>query len=151
MYTIGEIARMLHVAPSTLRYYDKEGLLPFVERSGSGIRRFKDSDLPWLSMISCLKQTGMPIKEIKTFIDLCRTGDETIHARLELIRRQQAVVADQIAQLQATQQMLAYKEWYYVTAEEAGTCEVHAQLREEDVPEAFRAFRRLNGAGTQEV
>lgn len=108
MYTIGEMARMLHVAPSTLRYYDKEGLLPFVERSGSGIRRFKDSDLPWLSMISCLKQTGMPIKEIKTFIDLCRTGDETIHARLELIRRQQAVVADQIAQLQATQQMLAY-------------------------------------------
>ena len=122
MYTIGEMARMLHVAPSTLRYYDKEGLLPFVERSGSGIRRFKDTDLPWLSMISCLKQTGMPIKEIKTFIDLCRTGDETIHARLELIRRQQAVVADQIA-----------------------------QLREEDVPEAFRAFRRLNGAGTQEV
>ncbi len=46
MYTIGEMARMLHVAPSTLRYYDKEGLLPFVERSGSGIRRFKDSDLP---------------------------------------------------------------------------------------------------------
>ena len=107
MYTIGEMARMLHIAPSTLRYDDKEGLLPFVERSGSGIRRFKDSDLPWLSMISCLKQTGMPIKEIKTFIDLCRTGDETIHARLELIRRQQAVVADQIAQLQATQQMLA--------------------------------------------
>ena len=81
MYTIGEMARMLHVAPSTLRYYDKEGLLPFVERSGSGIRRFKDTDLPWLSMISCLKQTGMPIKEIKTFIDLCRTGDETISMR----------------------------------------------------------------------
>ena len=64
-YTVGEIAKMLHVAPSTLRYYDKEGLLPFVERSSGGIRLFKDSDFEWLSMIECMKQTGMPIREIK--------------------------------------------------------------------------------------
>lgn len=64
-YTVGEMAKILHVAPSTLRYYDKEGLLPFVERSSGGIRLFKDSDVEWLSMIECMKQTGMPIKEIK--------------------------------------------------------------------------------------
>ena len=64
-YTVGEMAKILHVAPSTLRYYDKEGLLPFVERSSGGIRLFKDSDFEWLSMIECMKQTGMPIKEIK--------------------------------------------------------------------------------------
>ena len=51
---------MLHVAPSTLRYYDKEGLLPFVERSSGGIRLFKDSDFEWLSIIECMKQTGIP-------------------------------------------------------------------------------------------
>ena len=59
------MAKILHVAPSTLRYYDKEGLLPFVERSSGGIRLFKDSDFEWLSMIECMKQTGMPINEIK--------------------------------------------------------------------------------------
>ena len=64
-YTVGEMAKILHVAPSTLRYYDKEGLLPFVERSSGGIRLFKDSDFEWLSMIERMKQTGMPIKEIK--------------------------------------------------------------------------------------
>ena len=64
-YTVGEMAKILHVAPSTLRYYDKEGLLPFVERSSGGIRLFKDSDFEWLSMIECMKQTGMRIKEIK--------------------------------------------------------------------------------------
>ena len=55
-YTVGEIAKKLGIPASTLRYYDKEGLLPFVERSGSGIRMFKDSALEWLSVIECLKK-----------------------------------------------------------------------------------------------
>ena len=63
-YTVGEIAKKLNVAPSTLRYYDKEGLLPFVERSAGGIRVFHDTDMDWLELIECLKHTGMPIKEI---------------------------------------------------------------------------------------
>ena len=69
LYTVGEMAKRLQVAPSTLRYYDKEGLLPFLERSNGGIRMFRESDFEWLSIIACLKQTGMPIKDIKTFID----------------------------------------------------------------------------------
>ena len=68
-YTVGETARRLGVAASTLRYYDKEGLLPFVERSSGGIRMFKESDFEWLSIIECLKKAGMPIKEIRKFID----------------------------------------------------------------------------------
>lgn len=67
-YTIGEAAKMLGVAPSALRYYDKEGLLPFVERSESGLRMFTESDMDWLKVIQCLKATGMTIKGIRTFI-----------------------------------------------------------------------------------
>ena len=63
-YTIGEMARKLNVAPSTLRYYDKEGLLPFVERSSGGIRMFKDEDMEWLRLLGCLKKAGMPLREI---------------------------------------------------------------------------------------
>lgn len=142
---------MLHVAPSTLRYYDKEGLLPFAERSSGGIRLFKDSDFEWLSMIECMKQTGMPIKEIKTFIDLCMAGDSTISERLNLIRRQQKVVHAQMAQLQSTLDMLDYKEWYYRTAQQAGTCAIHATLPEAEIPERFHAIRqRTKGTGEKQ-
>ena len=93
VYTIGEMAKMLGVPASTLRYYDKEGLLPFVERSGGGIRMFKDSDFEWLSIIECLKQTGMPLREIRDFIDWCMEGDATIGQRKDLIeKRRQAVL-----------------------------------------------------------
>ena len=70
-YTVGEAAKQINVATSTLRYYDKEGLLPFVERSDGGIRLFKPEDISMLKTIECLKKTGMPIKEIKHFIDCC--------------------------------------------------------------------------------
>ena len=81
-YTVGEIAKKLNVAPSTLRYYDKEGLLPFVERSVGGIRVFHDEDMDWLELIECMKHTGMPIKEIKHFIDYCVEGDSRINESL---------------------------------------------------------------------
>ena len=93
------MAKKMGVAPSTLRYYDKEGLLPFVERSGGGIRMFKDEEIEWLSSIECLKKTGMPIKEIKRFIDWCIEGDSTINKRLELIDRRRERVHEQMAQL----------------------------------------------------
>ncbi len=102
LYTVGEIAKKIGVRPSTLRYYDKEGLLPFVERSGGGIRMFKDSDLEWLSIIECLKKTGMPIKEIKVFVEWCIEGDSTIDKRLMLIERQREEVLKQAEQLKET-------------------------------------------------
>lgn len=138
LYTVGEIAKKIGVRPSTLRYYDKEGLLPFVERSGGGIRMFKDSDLEWLSIIECLKKTGMPIKEIKVFVEWCIEGDSTIDKRLMLIERQRDEVLRQAEQLKETLKTLNYKKWYYETAKKAGTCAVHKTLKPEDIPEEFR-------------
>ena len=132
-YTIGEMADILGVAASTLRYYDKEGLLPFVERTSGGIRRFKESDLEWLVTIEHLKKTGMPIRDIKVFIDWCMAGDTTIACRLALIDRQREAVRAQIAQLEDTMKILDYKHWYYQTALDAGTCAVHTQ--EEGAPQ----------------
>ena len=139
-YTIGEMARKLNVAPSTLRYYDKEGLLPFVERSSGGIRMFKDEDMEWLRLLGCLKKAGMPLKEIRSFLDWSRQGDATISQRLELIEKQRQSVLDQQKQLEETLLMLDYKRWYYQTAQEAGTCAVHDSLTPEQVPERFRAL-----------
>ncbi len=142
LYTVGEMAKKLNVAPSTLRYYDKEGLLPFVERSGGGIRMFKDEDFEFLSTIECLKKAGMSIKDIKSFIDWCIEGDSTIEQRLTLIDKQRESVLNQIEQMHETLNMLEYKHWYYETAKKAGTCEVHAEIEEKDVPKEFQSARK---------
>ena len=139
-YTIGEMAQRLNVAPSTLRCYATEGLLPFVERSSGGIRMFKDEDMEWLRMLGCLKKAGMPLREIRTFMDWSRQGDATIDQRLDLIEKQRQSVLDQQRQLEQTLLMLDYKRWYYQTAQEAGTCAVHDSLTPEQVPEQFRTL-----------
>lgn len=142
MYTIGEMAKKLNMTPSTLRYYEQEGLMPFVERSEGGIRMFKDSDMEWLTVIGCLKKTGMSLKDIKAFIDWCVEGDTTIDQRLELIDRRREAVLEQIEQLQETLSILEYKHWYYEAAREAGTCKIHETMKEEEIPEQFRENRK---------
>lgn len=142
IYTVGEMAKKIGVAPSTLRYYDKEGLLPFVERSSGGIRVFKEADYEWLKVIECLKKTGMPLKDIKTFIEMAMQGDETIDERLELIRKQRDEVGRQIAELQETMDTLNFKCWYYETAKSAGTTAVPREMKLEELPEEFREIRK---------
>lgn len=141
-YTVGEMAKKIGVAPSTLRYYDKEGLLPFVERSSGGIRVFKEADYEWLKVIECLKKTGMPLKDIKTFIEMAMQGDDTIDERLELIRKQRDEVGRQIAELQETLDTLNFKCWYYETAKSAGTTAVPREMKLEELPEEFREIRK---------
>lgn len=127
-YTIGDIAQKIGLTPSTLRYYDKEGLLPFVDRTESGIRRFKDSDMEWLSIIECLKNTGMSIKEIKAFIDWCMEGDSSLSQRYELFLERKRETEKQIKMLQNSLDIINYKCWYYKTALDAGTEQIHKAL-----------------------
>ena len=124
-YSIGEVSDMLGVAPSTLRYYDKEGMLPLIKRTSGGVREFREEDLEWLRIIECLKKTNMSIKEIKQFIDWCMEGDSTIDKRLDLINRRRDLVLKQIESLNETLKTLNYKKWYYETAKAAGTTAIH--------------------------
>ena len=121
VFTIGEMAKKLGVAASTLRYYDKEGLLPFMERSEGGIRVFKESDYEFLKIIHCLKATGMQIKDIKNFIELVLQGDQSIDARLKLFQKQKTEVERQIDELQKALETVKFKCWYYETAKHAGS------------------------------
>lgn len=140
IYTIGEMAKKLNVAASTLRYYDKEGLLPFVERSGGGIRMFNDEDMSGLRIIGCLKKTGMPIKDIKHFIDCCVEGDSKIDERLSIIESQWDSVIQQMEEMKEMLNLLDYKLWYYQTAKEAGTCSVHDAMPIEDIPKQYHQY-----------
>ncbi|WP_207650674.1 MerR family transcriptional regulator [Clostridium pasteurianum] len=109
----------------TLRYYDKEGLIPFVERAPNGTRLFKESDLDSLKIIECLKSTGMPIKDIKNFIDWCSQGDSTLHQRYDMFMERKAVVEAQMEELKKTMEVINHKCWYYKTALDAGTEDIH--------------------------
>lgn len=147
VYTVGEMAKIIGVAPSTLRYYDKEGLLPFVERSGSGIRIFGEQDLNTLSIIHCLKQSGLSIKEIKSFIDMVQQGDETIDERLELFEKRRIILEKQIKEMQNTLKVLDYKCWYYQTAKKEGSTEAVDKMplnkMPKDIAETKKNFKNF--------
>lgn len=131
-YLISEVAKMMNLTVHTLRYYDKEGLLPFVERTPSGTRLFKESDLGALKIIECLKSTGMPIKDIKNFIDWCSEGDFTLQQRYDMFMERKAVVAAQMEELKNTMEVIEHKCWYYKTALDAGTEDIHKNKKSED-------------------
>jgi DNA-binding transcriptional MerR regulator len=95
-YTIKDIAKMFGLSIYTIRFYDKEGLLPFVSRNKSGIREFTDSDLKLFKVICCLKNTGMQLKDIKVYIDLCMQGADTIAVRKNLLLEHRKKIMKQI-------------------------------------------------------
>ena len=134
-YTIGEAAQRMHLSAPTLRYYDKEGLLPFVDRSAGGARMFMESDFEWLRLIECLKSTGMPIRDIKQFIDWYMEGDTTLPQRRDMFYERRRAVEAQIETLQATLDMIDYKCWYYDTAVAAGSSRALQTLKPEELPE----------------
>ena len=140
-YTVGEMAKRLGVPASTLRYYDKEGLLPFVGRSSGGIRVFEEKDFEWLRIIECLKKTGMSLKDIREYIELAMQGDATIAQRLEMFRKQKAVLEARMAELQQTMDTLDYKCWFYATAKARGTTDGISDLPDAELPEELRPVR----------
>ena len=119
-YTISEAAEKTGLPPSTIRYYDKEGLLPNIKRK-NGIHVFEDMDLRLMGLLTCLKNTGMPIKRIRDYVEMTSKGDETLQERYEIIKAQRQFVLDQIEQLQYYLEELDFKDWYYNKALAAGS------------------------------
>lgn len=116
VYTIKEVAEKFNLTEYTIRYYDKEGLLPFIERNKSGKRIFTDRDMDWLTIICCLKNTGMQIKQIKQYINWCIEGDKTLEIRKQMFIDHRKDVLKQIEELKKNLTMIDYKIKYYDTA-----------------------------------
>lgn len=115
MYTIGQVAEMFHLPISTLRYYDKEGLFPDLERKGN-IRQFSDTELEAIRVIECLKKSGLEIKDIKQFFEWVSEGSSTYADRKELFEIRKAAVEEEMKTLEKTLAMLKFKCWYYEKA-----------------------------------
>lgn len=97
-YSIRQVSEKTNLKPHVLRYYEKEGLLPFVQRSEGGNRLYSEDDMEWLGLICCLKSTGMTIKQIRKFVELSMAGDETLRQRCDmLIEHKRTVEADLLA------------------------------------------------------
>jgi len=113
MYSINEVAQMCDISAYTLRFYDKEGLLPFVSRTASGNRSFSERDLELIKLICCLKNTGMPIKEIKRYVDMIMDGAETSDARRQMMVDHRKEVLRQIDELKKNVNLLDLKIAFY--------------------------------------
>jgi MerR family transcriptional regulator, aldehyde-responsive regulator len=112
-YTIKEVSSKVNLSAYTLRYYEKEGLLPYVRRNKQGNRLFGDEDLEWISLICCLRDTGMPVAEIKRYVDLCMKGDETIQTRRQIIQNQKFFIEKQIEEMKVHLEKVNNKLKYY--------------------------------------
>ena len=108
-YTVKVAAEKSNLSPNTLRYYEKEGLLPHIKRSDSGIRQYSDEDLEWLSLICCLKNTGMSIKQIRDFVNLSLKGSETLKDRCDMLNIHKKEVEKHIKEMNKHLEKVTYK------------------------------------------
>lgn len=140
MYSIGEVAKMFNVSISTLRFYDKEGLLLNLEKTSSGVRKFNDKNIESLRVIECLKKSGLQIKDIKNFMYLCSLGDETIKERLDLFLKQKENVENKIKELENSLNMINFKCWYYSEAMKDKTEKRVKKITLNDMPKEIKNY-----------
>ena len=129
---------MFNIPVSTLRYYDKEGLFPNMKRE-SNIRKFDDSEIETLRIIECLKKSGMEIKDIRRYMELCSKGSSTYAERKALFEKQRESVEGEIARLEKTLNMLKFKCWYYDQAIADGNEEHIKEMLPDKLPADIQA------------
>ena len=137
-YSISRMCRRTGCTADTLRFYEKAGLLPGVRRVG-GRRVYTDEDYYSICIITCLKKTGLPLDEIRRYMELTKRGERSVGQRLELMRRHEAEVRKQIAELRVCEERIAFKVWYYETAKREGLKAV------KDIDATLERYRRETG------
>lgn len=134
-FTIGEVAQKTGLSISKLRYYDEHGLIPNIKRTSSGLRKFSNENLEALSLIECLKSSGMQLKEIKEFMKWCAQGEKTIDKRLDMFNTQEKNILKQIETLQKSLDLIHFKQWYYSTAKSHNSEKFVKNMKLEDMPD----------------
>ena len=120
MYTIKEVAAEVGESEHTIRYYCKEGLFPFLTRDQNNVRKFSEADLEGVRIVLCLRDTGMPLSEIRHYMELCPQGESTLAERLEIIRQQKENAYRQMAEFQKKIDHLEWKEQHYIELLQTG-------------------------------
>jgi len=97
------------VSRDTLRYYERIGVLPGIERSKSGHRRFSDNDMGWIKLVQCLRATGMPIDDLHSYAELMQQGDSTAGARLRILEDHRRRIRDDMQELTIALELVEQK------------------------------------------
>lgn len=108
-YTVKDVSEKTGVTAHTLRFYEKQGVLPYAERNDNGIRMYDDSNIDWIETILGLRQTGMPLAEIKQYVDFYKDGDSSLERRRKIMADHKIKVEEQMLQLIKTLGKINYK------------------------------------------
>lgn len=107
--TIAEVSKIYELSQDTLRYYERIGLIPAVNRNKSGIRDYDEEDCRWIEFIKCMRAAGLPIEVLIEYVALFQRGYETIDARKQLLKEQRALLAQKMEDMRKTLERLDYK------------------------------------------
>lgn len=118
--TIKDVAEKYGITQDTLRYYEKVKMIPEVHRTKGGIRDYQEEDLRWVELALCMRSAGLPIETMIKYLKLFQEGDDTIPARLELLKGQMEVLTAQKQQIEETMNRLSYKISRYEDAMKTG-------------------------------
>lgn len=107
--TIAEVSKKYELTADTLRYYERIGLIPGVNRNKNGIRDYTEEDCRWIEFIKCMRSAGLPIEVLIEYVALFQQGDETIDARKELLTEQRKQLVEKMEDMKKTIDRLDYK------------------------------------------
>lgn len=107
--TIAEVSKKFNLSPDTLRYYERIGLLPSVNRTQSGIRNYTEGDCRWVEFVKCMRNAGLPIEVLIEYVALFQQGDSTIEARKDILVDQRKQLIGRMQEMKSTLERLEYK------------------------------------------
>jgi DNA-binding transcriptional MerR regulator len=113
---IGEVSERYEISADTLRYYERVGLIPTVNRNNTGIRDYNEIDLKRVEFIKCMRSAGLPIEVLIEYVSLVQQGDQTIQARKEILKEQRRQLITRMKEMQETLNLLDYKIGVYEKA-----------------------------------
>ncbi|MDD7739775.1 MAG: MerR family transcriptional regulator [Lachnospiraceae bacterium] len=119
--TIREVSEKYGLSQDTLRYYERVGMIPPVNRTAGGIRNYTAEDLSWVELAKCMRSAGLPVEAMIEYVRLFREGDSTLSARLQLLTKQREALLEQRRHIDATLERLNYKIEHYEEAVRTGT------------------------------
>lgn len=111
--TIAEVGKKYGLTTDTLRYYERIGLIPSVNRSKGGIRDYRDEDCRWVEFIKCMRGSGIPVEALIEYVALFQQGDSTIEARKEILYEQRRLLQVKLEEMKASLEKLNHKIEHY--------------------------------------
>jgi DNA-binding transcriptional MerR regulator len=111
--TVQQASEKTGLSAHTIRYYERIGLIPSIERAANGHRRYSEDDIGWIEFLKCLRSTGMPISEMQRYVELQQEGDATLHDRLALLEAHRRRIKAKIKELNDFLERIEWKIGYY--------------------------------------